>query len=130
MLRFVFGRAGSGKSEYCLGEIERLARLGQRSILVVPEQSSYSFERALALRLRGVGAKVTVLARSAAARATARADGMDAEPIAGEHAGQWRFVFNTVPAGVAGEALLSRCAPGTLLQYYRIRFICSCFLKM
>ena len=64
--------------------------------------------RALALRLRGVGAKVTVLARSAAARATARADGMDAEPIAGEHAGQWRFVFNTVPAGVAGEALLSR----------------------
>ena len=68
--------------------------------------------RALALRLRGVGAKVTVLARSAAARATARADGMDAEPIAGEHAGQWRFVFNTVPADVAGEALLSRCAPG------------------
>ena len=53
MLRFVFGRAGSGKSEYCLGEIERLARLGQRSILVVPEQSSYSFERALALRLEG-----------------------------------------------------------------------------
>ena len=68
--------------------------------------------RALARRLHGIGAKVTVLARSPAARATARADGMDAEPIAGEHAGRWRFVFNTVPASVAGEALLASLQPG------------------
>ncbi len=53
MLGLVLGRAGSGKSEYCLAEIERLARAGKRSILIVPEQSSYSFERALALRLEG-----------------------------------------------------------------------------
>ncbi|MEG1383913.1 MAG: PD-(D/E)XK nuclease family protein [Oscillospiraceae bacterium] len=53
MLRLVVGRAGSGKSEYCINEIERLAHDGERSVLIVPEQSSFSFERALALRLDG-----------------------------------------------------------------------------
>ncbi len=53
MMNLILGRAGSGKSEACLARIERLARAGGRSILVVPEQSSYSFERALTLRLEG-----------------------------------------------------------------------------
>lgn len=51
MLHLVTGRAGSGKSEYCMAEIERLARAGRRAVLVVPEQSSFEFERALTLRL-------------------------------------------------------------------------------
>lgn len=51
MLRLVTGRAGSGKSEYCLSRIEQLAKESRYSILVVPEQSSFEFERALTLRL-------------------------------------------------------------------------------
>lgn len=53
MLKLVLGRAGSGKSTYCIEEMTRLAREGRRSALIVPEQSSVSFERALTLRLPG-----------------------------------------------------------------------------
>lgn len=51
MLQLVTGRAGSGKSAYCLQRIEQLARDGRDALLVVPEQSSFSFERLLTLRL-------------------------------------------------------------------------------
>lgn len=53
MLRLVTGRAGSGKTEYCMRRAEELAVQGKRSVIVVPEQSSYAFERALAVRLGG-----------------------------------------------------------------------------
>ncbi len=53
MLKLVLGRAGSGKSAYCIAEMARLARAGRRSALIVPEQSSVSFERALTLQLPG-----------------------------------------------------------------------------
>lgn len=56
MLRLVFGRAGSGKSEYCLNRAAQLAAAGRSAIIVVPEQNSYAFERALALRLPGPAA--------------------------------------------------------------------------
>ena len=68
--------------------------------------------RALALRLRALGARVTVLARSAAALAAAKGDGMDFSPLGGEiPAKRHRLVFNTIPAPAVGEALLSRLAP-------------------
>lgn len=49
--RFVFGRAGSGKSTLCLEEIRselRLEPLGEPLILLVPEQATYQIEIALA----------------------------------------------------------------------------------
>ncbi|KJR48786.1 ATP-dependent nuclease, subunit B [Desulfosporosinus sp. I2] len=49
--RFVFGRAGSGKSTLCLEEIRselRLEPLGESLILLVPEQATYQMEIALA----------------------------------------------------------------------------------
>ncbi|TGE33219.1 PD-(D/E)XK nuclease family protein [Desulfosporosinus sp. Sb-LF] len=49
--RFVFGRAGSGKSTLCLEEIRAELRIepwGEPLILLVPEQSTYQMEVALA----------------------------------------------------------------------------------
>lgn len=56
-LRFVFGRAGSGKSRLCLEEI--CALVGEKPsgaplILLVPEQASYQMEVQLASRLGGM----------------------------------------------------------------------------
>ncbi len=50
-LRFVFGRAGTGKSTLCLEEIRQELRLkpwGAPLILLVPEQATYQMEVALA----------------------------------------------------------------------------------
>ncbi|MDR3542630.1 MAG: exodeoxyribonuclease V subunit gamma [Desulfosporosinus sp.] len=50
-LRFMFGRAGSGKSTLCLEEIRRELRLkpwGAPLVLLVPEQATYQMEVALA----------------------------------------------------------------------------------
>jgi len=50
-VRFVLGRAGSGKTAHCLDEIRRRLRVdpaeGPRLILLVPEQASFQMERAL-----------------------------------------------------------------------------------
>ena len=56
MLRLILGRAGSGKSETCLRQAASLASKGRGAMIVVPEQNSYAFERALALRLDGAAA--------------------------------------------------------------------------
>jgi len=50
-LRFVFGRAGTGKSTLCLEEIRRELRQkpwGAPLILLVPEQATYQMEVTLA----------------------------------------------------------------------------------
>lgn len=54
-LRFIFGRAGSGKSYYCLNEIKNKVESGavHKLIMLVPEQFSFQSERNL---LRTVGA--------------------------------------------------------------------------
>lgn len=65
--------------------------------------------RALALRLRSLGARVTVAARSAAALANAENDGCAAISMAmlARH-NAYRYVFNTVPSPVIGhEALVA-----------------------
>lgn len=59
-LRFIIGRAGTGKTSYCLQEIhkELLARpRGPGIILLVPEQSTFYMERALVL-LPGLGGAI------------------------------------------------------------------------
>lgn len=69
-VRFVLGRAGTGKTHRCLHEIaDALARAGeQRLILLVPEQAGLQMERALAARTAASGfwrAEVTSFTRLA-----------------------------------------------------------------
>lgn len=48
MLRFVFGRSGCGKTEYCFSQIERLVKKGADNILLItPEQYNFTAERRL-----------------------------------------------------------------------------------
>ena len=70
--------------------------------------------RALAQRLCGLGAWVTVAARSETARALAEGDGHEAIPLAGMAAGAFTFLLNTVPAQVVGEKALAALAKGAL----------------
>ena len=53
MLTLVMGASGSGKSRFCLDEAAALAKAGKASVLVVPEQVAYTFERELVNRLPG-----------------------------------------------------------------------------
>ena len=48
MLRFIFGRSGYGKTEYCFNEIEKLVKGGEENILLItPEQYNFTAERKL-----------------------------------------------------------------------------------
>lgn len=70
--------------------------------------------KALARRLKALGANVTVCARSAAARSEAESEAMkaiDFSSLAGE-AGQCDILFNTVPAKVIGADVLSALGSG------------------
>lgn len=51
-LQFVFGRAGSGKSEYCIKQASLAETKGKRVIMIVPEQYSHQGESAF-LREKG-----------------------------------------------------------------------------
>ncbi len=71
--------------------------------------------RALAMRLKGLGAHVTVAARGEASRANAQNDGYRAVPI------EWmnerhecHFLINTVPARIIGADKLAALPPGAL----------------
>lgn len=62
MFRFVLGTAGSGKSRYCLEQITSLAEKGEETIIVVPEQTGFTYERELVARLPGVlGSRTRVM---------------------------------------------------------------------
>ncbi|HEX6989546.1 MAG TPA: NAD(P)-dependent oxidoreductase [Bacillota bacterium] len=74
--------------------------------------------RSLAVRLRALGAEVTVCARSAGQRAAAAAEGCRALPLplpAAALAGA-DFVFNSVPAPVIGGPALASCPRQALLM--------------
>ena len=48
MLKFVFGRSGYGKTEYCFSEIESLVKDGEENILLLtPEQYNFTAEKRL-----------------------------------------------------------------------------------
>ncbi len=70
--------------------------------------------RALALRLRGLGAQVVVAARSASARANAEIDGCRSVPMARMGEVRCRFLVNTVPAQVIGLEALAALGPDVL----------------
>ena len=48
MLKFLFGRPGSGKTSYIIEEIKKAAALGEKTYLLVPEQQAYTSEAMLA----------------------------------------------------------------------------------
>ncbi|HWR22383.1 MAG TPA: PD-(D/E)XK nuclease family protein [Feifaniaceae bacterium] len=53
-VRFLLGRAGSGKTHFIKGELAALGRELKRAILLVPEQFTFETERALAAELGGL----------------------------------------------------------------------------
>ena len=56
-LRFIYGRAGSGKSHFCLEDIKNNVKEGNREplILLVPEQFSFQSEKNL---IKALGEKI------------------------------------------------------------------------
>jgi len=46
-LRIVYGRAGTGKSEYCFKEIANLIQKEKKIFIITPEQFSYTAEKKL-----------------------------------------------------------------------------------
>ncbi|MGL5352397.1 MAG: hypothetical protein ACRDA5_03610, partial [Clostridium sp.] len=48
-IRFIFGRAGSGKSKFCLNQIKKKLEneSGNKLILLVPEQYTFHTEKKL-----------------------------------------------------------------------------------
>ena len=73
--------------------------------------------RALAARLRGLGALVTVAARSAEQRALAQSEGCRAIPLTelAEAAPAFDTAVNTIPAPVLGRETLQKLRPGALV---------------
>ena len=46
-LQLIYGKAGSGKTEYILNEVKDRINLGQKIYVIVPEQFSYAAEKKL-----------------------------------------------------------------------------------
>ncbi|MBR5112209.1 MAG: hypothetical protein IK097_02155, partial [Clostridia bacterium] len=49
MLNFIISRSGGGKTTYVMNSIEALAKEGKRSLLIVPEQFTFTAEKSLIL---------------------------------------------------------------------------------
>ena len=56
-LRFIYGRAGKGKSTYCIDQIKKRVNGNkkQKLILLVPEQLSFQSEKKVIEAIGGVG---------------------------------------------------------------------------
>ncbi|KYH28414.1 helicase-exonuclease AddAB subunit AddB [Clostridium colicanis] len=56
-LRFIYGRAGTGKSRYCVDAIEKNLKEGEKGplILIVPEQFSFQAEKSVVEKVKGTG---------------------------------------------------------------------------
>ena len=52
-LRFIYGRAGTGKSTYCYNEIKENINKNEKVYIITPEQFSYSAEKRLLETLKG-----------------------------------------------------------------------------
>ena len=67
-LRLIYGRAGSGKSEFCFSEIASKIDTEEKIIIITPEQFSFTLERKLmeAINTKAVlNAEVVTLSRMA-----------------------------------------------------------------
>ena len=58
---FVEGKAGAGKTSFCFDKIKENMEMGVKSILIVPEQISLSFEKMAVNKLGFLGQKADVL---------------------------------------------------------------------
>lgn len=56
-LKIVYGRAGTGKSTYCLEQIKNKININTKSYIITPEQFSYSAEKNL---LKEIGNKSVI----------------------------------------------------------------------
>lgn len=54
-VRILMGKARSGKTEACFAQINAWTEQGERAILIVPDQATYSMERRLAETMEGRG---------------------------------------------------------------------------
>lgn len=65
-VRFLIGRAGSGKTYFIKNELRACMNEGRRAVLIVPEQFTFETERALSMQLGGLlGIQVLSFARLA-----------------------------------------------------------------
>lgn len=67
-LRFIYGRAGSGKSKFCFDEIKQNIEGKSKTYIITPEQFSYMQERKLLNSLAQnavINAEVLTFARMA-----------------------------------------------------------------
>ena len=51
-LQLIYGKSGSGKSEYILDDVKDNIGLGKKIYVITPEQYSYSAEKNLLRKLR------------------------------------------------------------------------------
>ena len=56
-LRIIYGKAGTGKSEYCFKEVANLIDKEKKIYIITPEQFSYTAERKL---LEAIGRKAAI----------------------------------------------------------------------
>lgn len=116
---FVIGRAGSGKTRYCL---ERAAahlatNSTERLVLLVPEQASFQMERALAQRtVCGGFWRADVLSFSRLARRVAAEQGVGVEPLS-KDARRFALRYIIARSEAQLEALRPLCRkPGFLAE--------------
>ena len=67
-LRIIYGKPGSGKSEYCFSEISKLVEKEKKIFIITPEQFSFTAEKKLmdCLQTKAVmNAEVITLSRMA-----------------------------------------------------------------
>ena len=85
MFTLVLGTAGSGKSRYCLHKVTELAEAGEDSVIVVPEQTGFTYERDLVERLPGtLGARASVMSFRSISRNVLRKCGGSARVSMGD----------------------------------------------
>ena len=51
-LQLIYGKSGSGKSEYILNDVKNNIELSEKIYIITPEQFSYSAEKNLLEKLR------------------------------------------------------------------------------
>ena len=56
-LKIVYGKAGSGKSEYCFSEIANLIKKEKKIYMIIPEQFSFTAEKKL---MKAIGNKAVI----------------------------------------------------------------------
>lgn len=82
MPNFIISRSGGGKTTYVMNSIKTLSECGKRSLLIVPEQFSFTAEKALILNCgEKAAAQVDVLSFTALAEKIAESSGFNKNPL-------------------------------------------------